>query len=340
MNHIVRLFLLLALIVGILAVSVTATFADQDDPQPGESWVVDTGELSLILFDRPEGSRITALAAGTRLQVLSLTKVNRWVWVFVTLPDNSSGWVVATTGDGDSWLISRSSGADASDGVPEAEVSAMIAEADGDVAELLSLLDEAFNDRWFRIGGAWTRDDVENGGEAMVGPRVFWTDLLDSVTSLPAGVSRVATQGNWGAYEVAPGVTFVVQSPNGGGRWIPLDSGNYMPNNYGSNCEVLSDLRTSVRGMAPEEIINYLDEVFEHDTSPYFGAGDSLEISRGMVGVVWTDFGNGGIPTDAEPLIEGSTSGGWGVWQIEGPKTFNPRNGGGMVILNCIGQNG
>lgn len=81
-----------------------------------------------------------------------------------------------------------------------------------DVASLVAVLDRDFT---LTDGGQWSEP-----GYAVPADSVFWTDLFQNTTNLPANVEPVRTQGGWGVYFTQ--VEYVVPPPNGGGRWMRL----------------------------------------------------------------------------------------------------------------------
>ena len=81
-----------------------------------------------------------------------------------------------------------------------------------DIASLISLLDRDFK---AEEGGQWSE-----AGFTVPNQSVFWTDLLENVTSLPIGVSTIRVQGGWGVYFAS--AEYTVPAPNGGGRWMAL----------------------------------------------------------------------------------------------------------------------
>lgn len=196
------------------------------------------------------------------------------------------------------------------------------------VSEMLSELDENFNDHWYQeVSGAWGSREA-TAGYIIVGPALFWTDLFDN--SLTSGTTRVRTQGGWGIYHIAPDATFRIPSNNGGGRWIKLSA------RLSGTLACLSDFSHVVAGEAKNalESVTFMDAHTNASTSYTHG---SVTVPNNSVMVVWADW-HGDPPATFFPLTTYSTEGGYGVWVTTTSQTFQmPQGGGGTTILeNCF----
>jgi hypothetical protein len=104
-----------------------------------------------------------------------------------------------------------------SDGISQCALQGMI-NATSSVADLIVSLDNYYGIQAI-AGGDWS-----SPGFVISGPAVFWTDLFENGNNLPSNVSRIRTQGNWGAFLLQSGGNFTIASPNGGGRYLRLIS--------------------------------------------------------------------------------------------------------------------
>lgn len=88
------------------------------------------------------------------------------------------------------------------------------------VQSLLDLLDDYYNDAPYKGEGWLTESDVDY----IHGPAIFWTrfEKYTGPNYLTYGVEKILANGGWGVFHVPAGITYEVQRPNGGGRYLNI----------------------------------------------------------------------------------------------------------------------
>jgi len=198
-----------------------------------------------------------------------------------------------------------------------------------DVAGLIALLDRDFT---LSDGGQWSEP-----GYTVPGGSVFWTDLFENRTNLPAGVSAIRTQGGWGVYYASS--DYVVPVPNGGGRWMRLcDPFTTVPVEPPAGeatepeaappvalvCQV-----PDLTGLTVVQAIKAMDDWFQEEGYQFgsaFAVGDTLPAGA----IFWTNLGEGYIvPSHITPI---RAEGNWGVFMTT--QAFTAPSGGRYAVCN------
>lgn len=193
-----------------------------------------------------------------------------------------------------------------------------------DVASLISVLDRDFT---LSDGAQWSEP-----GYAVPMQAVFWTDLFENRSSLPAGTQAVRTQGGWGVYYTS--VKYVVPLPNGGGRWMRLCESltEAEPEQPERVIQVAAAIATcnipELTGMSTSEAVGTMNQWFEETGYQWggsFASGDELSSDT----IFWTDLGEGILPSH---IIRLATEGNWGVFKTT--QEFVAPNGGRYVVCS------
>lgn len=198
-----------------------------------------------------------------------------------------------------------------------------------DVASLISVLDRDFT---LDDGGQWSEP-----GYTVPEVAVFWTDLFDNRSSLPAGVSAIRTQGGWGVYYTSD--DYVVPPPNGGGRWMKLCDALQVPKAAVEVAPVVEVAPTepvavgcvlpNLTGKTVAQAINAMDQWFE-DTAYQWGSGFAVGDKLPAGSVFWTNMGEGF--ERPECLKELVAEGNWGVFSTS--QKFTAPSAGRYVVCN------
>lgn len=194
-----------------------------------------------------------------------------------------------------------------------------------DVATLIAALDRDFT---LNDGGEWSEP-----GYTVPAGSVFWTDLFENRSSLPAGVSAVRTQGGWGVYYTSVG--YIVPVPNGGGRWMRLcavfttEAPEAVPPEETTSEAAPACQLPNLEDLTVAQAINTMDLWFEEEGYQFgseFAIGDTLPSGA----TFWTNLGEGYVtPSHITPI---RAEGNWGVFMTT--QTFEAPSGGRYVSCN------
>lgn len=193
-----------------------------------------------------------------------------------------------------------------------------------DVASLLSLVDQEFNAS--QRSSAWSQP-----GFIVPAKSLFWSDLGANIV-VPASVTRVRTQGNWGVYFTDQ--DYEVQPPNGGGRFVPT---TWTPTMAKTEAEAVAKAPVAAEtttdrcssmpdlsGKSVPEAIEVMDAWFEKTAWQFgnaFNKGETLPKDS----IFWTNLGEG-----SWPVSHINAQGNWGVMEAE--EAFVSPTGGRAVF--------
>lgn len=171
-----------------------------------------------------------------------------------------------------------------------------------DTSELLAVIDRDFV---ASEGGEWS----EPGYTVRAGS-VFWTDLLKSTP--PAYVTRIRTEGNWGAYATAQ--DYVIPGPNGGGRHMKMCEGvagiKSMPvapaaPTVKPTCINPTEITTIVNATDPVASFNSFYEKAGYQYGKSIAAGEKIQ-----PGLFLGTFPKDKIPTGIKDVAKGY------IWEV------------------------